>query len=71
MLQQTMLQRTVFINKIRTLQRKQMLQRTRRNTNDRHSTRVPMTCLTFPLRLERQSLSLLSFVSFSYQLSSV
>jgi len=38
-----MLQRTVFINKIR------MLQRTWRNTIGRRSTRVRMTCLAFPL----------------------
>ena len=59
------LQRTVFINKIR------MLQRTRRNTIGRHSTRVCMTCRAFPLRLEGHSSSMLSFVSFSYQFSSV
>jgi len=59
------LQRTVFINKIR------MLQRTRRNTTGRRSTRVRMTCRAFPLWLERQSSSLLSFVRFSYQFSSV
>jgi len=47
------LQRTVFINKIRTLQR------TRRNTIGRSSTRVRMTCRAFPLGLERQSSSLL------------
>jgi len=62
---QRMLQRTVCINKIR------MLQRTRRNNIGRRSTRVRMTCRSFPLRLERQSSSLLSFVSFSYQFSSV
>jgi len=60
-----MLQRTVFINEIR------MLQRTRRNTIGRRSTRVRMTCRAFPLWLERQSSSLLSFVMFSYQFSSV
>jgi len=60
-LQRTMLQRTVFINKIR------MLQRTRRNTIGRRSTRVRMTCRSFPLWLECQSSSLLSFVRFSYQ----
>jgi hypothetical protein len=38
-----MLQRTVFINKIR------MLQQTRRNTIGRHSTRLRMTCRVFPL----------------------
>ena len=66
-----MLQRTVFMNKMRMLQRKQMLQRTRRNTIGRRSTRVPMTSGAFPLWLERQSSSLLSFVRFSYQFSSV
>jgi len=57
-----MLQRTVFINKIR------MLQQTR-TTIGRRSTR--MTCRTFPFGLESQSSSLLSFVRFSYQFSSV
>ena len=66
-----MLQRTVFINKIRMLQRTQMLQRTRRNTIGRCSTRVRMTCQAFPLWLERQSSSLLSFVRFDYQFISV
>ena len=66
-----MLQRTVFINKIRMLQRTQTLQRTRRNTIGRRSTRVRMTCRAFPLWLERQSSSLLSFVRFSHQFSSV
>jgi hypothetical protein len=60
-----MLQRTVFINKIR------MLQRTRRNTIGQHSTRARMTCWAFPLWLEHQSSSLLSFVRFSYQFSPV
>jgi len=59
-----MLQRTVFINKIR------MLQRTHWNTIGRRSTRVRMTCRAFPLWLERQSSSLLSFVRSSYQFSS-
>jgi hypothetical protein len=53
------------------LQRTQILQRTRRNTIDRRSTRVPMTCRAFPLWLEDQSSSLLAFVRFSYQFSSV
>jgi len=44
-----------------------MLQRTRRATIGRRSTRVRMTCRAFPLWLERQSSSLLSFVRFSYQ----
>jgi hypothetical protein len=65
MLQRTILQRTVFINKIK------MLQRTRRNTIGRRSTRVRMTCRAFPFWLKRQSSSLLSFVSFSCQFSSV
>ena len=59
------LQRTVFINKIR------MLQRTRRNIISRRITRVSMTCPAFLLWLECQSLSLLSFVRFIYQFSSV
>jgi len=51
MLQRTILQRTnattnTFINKIRMLQR---TQRKRRNTIDRRSTRVRMTCRGFPL----------------------
>jgi len=66
-----MLQQTVFINKIRMLQQTHMLQRTRRNTIGRRSTRVRMTCQAFPLSLERQSSSLLLFVSFSNQFSSV
>ena len=65
MIQRTMLQRTVFINKIR------MLQRKRRNNIGRSNTRVRMTCLVFPIWLERQSSSLLSCVRFSYQFSSV
>jgi len=48
-----MLQRKVFISKIR------MLQLTRRNNIGRRSTRVRMTCRAFPLLLERQSSSLL------------
>jgi hypothetical protein len=62
---QTMLQRSVCINKIR------ILQRTRRNTSCCRSTRVRMTYRAFPLLLERQSSILLSFVRFSYQFSSV
>jgi hypothetical protein len=49
-----------FINKIMILQRTQMLQRKRMNTIGRSS-----TCRTFPLWLERQSSSLLSFLSVS------
>jgi hypothetical protein len=60
-----------FINKIRMLQRTQILQRTRRNTIGWRSTGVRVTCWSFPLWLERQSPSLLSFVRFSYQFSSV
>ena len=56
-----MLQRTVFVDKIR------VLQRTRRKTIGRRSTRVRMACRAFPLWLERQASSLLSFVRFSYQ----
>jgi len=66
-----MLQRTVFINKIRMLQRTQMLQRTRKNTIGRRNMRVRMMCRAFPLLLGRQSSSLLSFVRLSYQFSSV
>jgi len=51
-----------FVNKIR------KLQRTRRNTISRRSTRVRMTCRAFPFWVERQSLSLLTFVRFSYLL---
>ena len=65
-----MLQWTVFINEIRMLQRIQMLQPTQRNTIGRRSTRVRMTCRAFPLWLDRQSSSLLSFVRLSYQFSS-
>ena len=46
-----------------------MLQWARRNTIGRRSTGV--TCRAFPFWLERQSLSLLSFVRFSYQFSLV
>jgi hypothetical protein len=60
-----MLQWTVFINKIR------MLQRTRRNTTGQRRMCVGMTCQAFLLWLERQSSSLLSFVRFCYQFSSV
>jgi hypothetical protein len=49
MLQRTVLQRTISINKI------MMLQRTRRNTIGQRRRRVHMTCRAFPLRLERQS----------------
>jgi len=59
------LQRIIFINQIRTLRRKW------RNTIGRRSTRVRMTCRAFPLWLERRSSSLLSFVRFCYQFSSV
>jgi len=62
-----MLQRTLLINKIRMLQRTQMLQRTRWNTIGRSRPRVRMKCRAFPLWLERQWSSLLSFVRFSYQ----
>jgi hypothetical protein len=65
MLQRTILQRTVFINKIR------MLHRKRRNTIGRRSTRVRMKCRAFPLWLGRKSSSLLSFVRLSYRFSSV
>jgi len=56
-----MLQQTIFINKVRMLQR----------TIGRSSTRVRMTCRAFPLWLGRPSLSLLSFVKFGYQFISV
>jgi hypothetical protein len=45
-----------------------MLQRKRRNTIGRRSTRVRMTCRSFPVCSERQSSYLLSFVRFSYLL---
>ena len=48
-LQWRMLQRTAFINEIRLLQRTQVLQGTRRNTIDRRSKHVRMTCRAFPL----------------------
>jgi hypothetical protein len=60
-----MLQRTVFINKIR------MLQRTRRNTIGWRSTCMHIMCRAFPCWLQFQWSSLLSFVRFSYQFSSV
>ena len=52
-------------------QRTQMLQLKRRDTIGWRSTRVRMTFRAFPLLLERQSSSLLSFVRFSYQFNSV
>jgi len=61
-----MRQQTVFVNKIMMLQWTQILKRTWKNTIDRHSMPVCMTCRAFPLWLERQSLSFLSFVRFSY-----
>jgi hypothetical protein len=66
-----MLKGRVFINKIRMLQRTQMLKRMWWHINDRRGTRVHMTCRSFPIWLERQSSSLSSFVRFSYQFSSV
>ena len=60
-----MLQWTVSINKTR------MPNRTRRNIISWHSTHVRMIFWAFPLWLERQSSTLLSFVRFSYQFSSV
>ena len=65
MLKKTMLQRRVFINKNRILQRR------RRNTTCRRSPRVCMTYRAFPLLLECQSSNLLWFVRFSYQFTSV
>jgi len=56
-----MIQRRVFINNIR------MLQRTRRNAVGRCSTRVHLTCWAFRLWLECQLSLLLWFVRFSYQ----
>ena len=56
---------TAFNNKIR------MLQRTRRDTIGRRSTRLPVTCRAFPLWLKRQSSPWLLFVRFCYQFSSV
>jgi len=65
-----------FINNTRMLQRThmlqqtQILQRTRRNTLGRYFRRVHLTCRAFPLRFDRHSSSLLSFVKFSYTFSS-
>jgi hypothetical protein len=64
-LQWGMLQQTVFINKTRTLRQ------TQRNTIGLCSTHMCMTCRAFPLWLQHQSSSLLSFVRLSYQFSSV
>jgi len=47
MLQRTNATTKSFINKIRMLQRTELLQRTWRNTIVRRSTRVHMTCRTF------------------------
>jgi hypothetical protein len=44
-----MLQQTACINKIRMLQRTQILQQTWRNNKGRRSTRVRMTCRAFLL----------------------
>ena len=60
-----MLQWTAFINKI------SMPQQTQRKTIGRCSTHMPTTCQAFLLWLECQSSSLLSFIRFSYQFSSV
>jgi len=60
-----MLQRSVLINKIT------KIQRTRRINNGRSRTRLSMTCWVFPLWLQRHPWSLLWFVRFSFQLSSV
>jgi len=60
-----MLQRTVFINKIR------ILQQTQRNTIGQRSTHVHMMCRAFSLWLERQASSLLLFVRFTSQFGSV
>ena len=65
-----MLRRTIFINKIRMLQRTEMLQRTWRNTIGRRSTLVRTTYRNFQLRLERKPSSLLSFVRFIYKFRS-
>jgi hypothetical protein len=51
--QRTMLQQTVFNNKIRMLQRTQMLQLTRRNTIGRRSTLVRLTCSIIIFTRER------------------
>jgi len=59
------LQQTDFMNKIR------MLQQTQRNTISWRSSHACMTYRAFPLWSEHQSLSLLLFVRFSYQFSSV
>ena len=61
----TMLQQTVFINKIR------MLQQMRTNTISWRGTHVRITCQAFLLWLQHQSSSLLKFVRFTYQFSSV
>ena len=61
----------VFIDKIRMLQRIQKLQQTWRNTIGQCSRRMRTMCHAFLLWLERQSSSLLLFVRFSYQFSSV
>ena len=66
-----MLQRTNATTNSFHLSKIRMLQRAPRNTIGQRSTRVRMTCRAFPLRLECQSLSLLSFVRFSYRFSSV
>jgi hypothetical protein len=68
--QSGMLQRTVFINKISMLQRTQIYNE-RGGILSADVARASMTFRDFPLWLERQTSSLLSFVRFSYQFSSV
>jgi len=70
MLQWTNTTRNSFINKIRILQQTEILQRTWTYTFGLRSTCMRMTCQAFPLWLEHQSSSLLSFVRFSYKFSS-
>ena len=65
MLQRTNATMKSFFNKI------VMLQRMRKNTIGQRSTRLRKRCRGFPLLLELQSSSLLSFLKFSYQFSSV
>jgi hypothetical protein len=71
MLQWTNATRNRCINKIRILQQTQILQRTRRYTFGLRSTCMRMMCQAFPLWLEHQSSSLLSFVRFGYKFSLV
>jgi hypothetical protein len=68
MIQRTNATTNSSINKIGMLQRTKILQRTRKNTIGRRSTRVSISFRAFPLWLQRHSSYLLPFGRFSYLL---